>query len=56
MENIAKKTNHVFGRDPKLGFGGEPSPMTALGVFLSIEKAVEIKTIILFACPHAHTG
>lgn len=43
MENIAKKTNHVFGRDPKLGFGGEPSPMTALGVFLSIEKAIEVK-------------
>lgn len=43
MENIAKRTNHVFGRDPKLGFGGEPSPMTALGVFLSIEKAVQIK-------------
>ncbi len=43
MENIAKKTKHVFGRDPKLGFGGEPSPMTALGVFLSIECAVKIK-------------
>lgn len=41
MENIAKRTKYVFGRDPKLGFGGEPSPMTALGVFLSIETAVE---------------
>lgn len=43
MENIAKRTKHVFGRDPKLGFGGEPSPMTALGVFLSIERAVKIR-------------
>lgn len=43
MENIATRTKNVFGRDPKLGFGGEPSPMTALGVFLSIEKAIEIK-------------
>lgn len=43
MENIAQRTKHVFGRDPKLGFGGEPSPMTALGVFLSIERAVKIK-------------
>lgn len=43
MENIATRTKHVFGRDPKLGFGGEPSPMTALGVFLSIQTAVKIK-------------
>jgi leucine dehydrogenase len=37
METIALETPHVFGRDPKAGFGGEPSPMTALGVFLALE-------------------
>jgi leucine dehydrogenase len=40
MEDIALETNHVFGRDPKAGFGGEPSPMTALGVLLSIKLTV----------------
>jgi leucine dehydrogenase len=40
MEEIAHETNHVFGRDPKEGFGGEPSPMTALGVLLSIKLSV----------------
>ena len=43
MEQIALETNHVFGRDPKAGFGGEPSPMTALGVFLSIEACANRK-------------
>jgi leucine dehydrogenase len=37
MEEIALETPHVFGRDPKAGFGGEPAPMTALGVLLSIK-------------------
>jgi leucine dehydrogenase len=37
MEEIAQETPHVFGRDPKAGFGGEPAPMTALGVLLSIK-------------------
>lgn len=37
MEDIALETPHVFGRDPKAGFGGEPAPMTALGVLLSIK-------------------
>jgi leucine dehydrogenase len=37
MEEIAHETQHVFGRDPKAGFGGEPAPMTALGVLLSIK-------------------
>jgi leucine dehydrogenase len=37
MEEIALETSHVFGRDPKAGFGGEPAPMTALGVLLSIK-------------------
>ncbi|MFN8732632.1 MAG: Leu/Phe/Val dehydrogenase [Hyphomonadaceae bacterium] len=40
MEAIALETSHVFGRDPKAGFGGEPSPMTALGVLLSIKTCV----------------
>jgi leucine dehydrogenase len=40
MEEIAHETPHVFGRDPKAGFGGEPSPMTALGVLLSIKLCV----------------
>lgn len=40
MEQIATETSHVFGRDPKAGFGGEPSPMTALGVALSIRTCV----------------
>lgn len=40
MEEIAHETPHVFGRDPKAGFGGEPSPMTALGVLLSIKLSV----------------
>lgn len=37
MEEIARETPHVFGRDPKAGFGGEPAPMTALGVLLCIK-------------------
>jgi leucine dehydrogenase len=37
MEEIALETPHVFGRDPNEGFGGEPAPMTALGVHLSIQ-------------------
>jgi leucine dehydrogenase len=37
MEDIAKMTPHVFGRDPQAGFGGEPAPMTALGVLLSMK-------------------
>jgi leucine dehydrogenase len=41
MEEIARETPHVFGRDPKAGFGGEPSPMTALGVLLSIKLSVK---------------
>ena len=41
MEEIARQTPHVFGRDPKAGFGGEPSPMTALGVLLSIQSCVK---------------
>jgi leucine dehydrogenase len=40
MEEIALETSHVFGRDPKAGFGGEPSPMTALGVLLSLKLTV----------------
>jgi leucine dehydrogenase len=40
MEEIALETPHVFGRDPKAGFGGEPSPMTALGVLLCIKLSV----------------
>ena len=40
MEDIALETSHVFGRDPKAGFGGEPAPMTALGVLLSIKVTV----------------
>ncbi|GIU66617.1 Glu/Leu/Phe/Val dehydrogenase family protein [Candidatus Phycosocius spiralis] len=41
MEEIAGQTAHVFGRDPKAGYGGEPSPMTALGVLLSIQSCVK---------------
>jgi leucine dehydrogenase len=37
MEEIALETTHVFGRDPNAGFGGEPSPLTALGVLLAIK-------------------
>jgi leucine dehydrogenase len=40
MEEIALETSHVFGRDPKAGFGGEPSPLTALGVLLSLKLTV----------------
>jgi leucine dehydrogenase len=36
LEVIALDTGYVFGRNPKAGFGGEPSPMTAFGVLLSI--------------------
>ena len=39
MEEIARETPHVFGRDPKAGFGGEPAPMTAFGTYLCIEMA-----------------
>jgi leucine dehydrogenase len=40
LEVIALETGYVFGRNPKAGFGGEPSPMTAFGVLLSIKACV----------------
>ena len=43
MEYISQKTKYVFGRDPKDGFGGDPSPMTAYGVFLSLKESVKHK-------------
>lgn len=38
MVHIAKQTNHVVGREGK---SGNPSPMTALGVFYGIQASVQ---------------
>jgi leucine dehydrogenase len=41
MEIVARKTNHVSGLKRAGRFGGDPSPKTALGVYLGIVAAVQ---------------
>ncbi len=41
IEIISSRTNHVAGRDPKLGGAGDPSPYTALGVFSGIRACLK---------------
>ncbi len=41
MSLILKQTEHVSGRDPMIGGGGDPSPHTALGVFDGIRACLE---------------
>src|SRR4029078_5319298 len=44
MESVAKHTRFVTGLHRRTGeFGGDPSPKTALGVFLGIKAAVKFK-------------
>lgn len=44
MEIVARKTSHVSGLKRSAGrFGGDPSPKTALGVYLGIVEAVKHK-------------
>jgi leucine dehydrogenase len=45
METVASQTSHVAGLPPDSpsSAGGDPSPWTALGVFLSIQAAVQYK-------------
>jgi leucine dehydrogenase len=41
MEYIKKETSHVVGISRSFGGSGDPSPVTALGVFAGIQAAVE---------------
>src|SRR5687767_7629930 len=42
MECAARRTSHVAGLSQRRGqAGGDPSPHTALGVFLAMERAIE---------------
>jgi leucine dehydrogenase len=43
MEEIRKETNHVVGISRALGGSGDPSPVTALGVFSGMKACVEEK-------------
>jgi leucine dehydrogenase len=44
MENVARHTKHVSGRARRSGeAGGDPSPKTALGVYLGIKAAVKFQ-------------
>jgi leucine dehydrogenase len=43
MEFVAKETPHVTGLSSKPGGSGDPSPVTALGVFSGIQAAVRHK-------------
>ncbi len=41
MEFINMETDHVAGKPEQLGGGGDPSPVTAYGVFLGMKAAVK---------------
>jgi len=43
LKVIATKTSHVLGVNEEQEFGGDPSPLTAYGVFCGIEAAVAHK-------------
>lgn len=44
MEYIAMETNHVAGKPEEMGGGGDPSPVTAYGVFLGLKASVKYST------------
>lgn len=44
MNHVAKETKYVSGISNNEGGSGDPSPITALGVFYGIKAAVEFKT------------
>jgi leucine dehydrogenase len=41
LGEVWKKTKHVLGADGQPGSGGDPSPLTAIGVFRSMEATAE---------------
>lgn len=43
MNNVRMETRYVTGVSPALGGSGDPSPVTALGVFSGIKAAVEFR-------------
>jgi len=40
---VAQKTQHVLGVNEQQEFGGDPSPLTAYGIYCGIEAAVKFK-------------
>lgn len=43
LEIMSLKTKHVLGVSKEQEFGGDPSPLTAMGIFIGIEAAVSFK-------------
>ncbi len=43
LQIMANKTRHVLGISKDQEYGGDPSPLTALGIFIGIEAAVKFK-------------
>ncbi len=43
LEVMSKQTEHVLGVSKEQEFGGDPSPLTAMGIFVGIEAAVNFK-------------
>ncbi len=43
LQIMATKTEHVLGVSEEQEFGGDPSPLTAMGIFIGIEVAVKFK-------------
>jgi leucine dehydrogenase len=41
MEYIAMETEHVVGRTPQMGGGGDPSPVTAYGTYLGMKASAK---------------
>lgn len=42
LAEVYRKTQHVLGADGQPGSGGDPSPLTAIGVYRSMEAAAEV--------------
>jgi leucine dehydrogenase len=42
LAEVRKKTNHVLGAEGQPGSGGDPSPLTAIGVYRAMEAASEV--------------
>ncbi len=43
LKLVAQNTSHVLGINEQQAFGGDPSPLTAYGIFCGIKAAVEFK-------------
>ncbi len=43
LEQMAKRTRHVLGVSKDQEFGGDPSPLTAMGIYIGIEASVRHK-------------